>query len=48
MTFDHKAAIAAIAATMCILIGTMTLAQGIKAPHARYVAIAVPANSSAS
>lgn len=38
MTFNRKAAIAASAATIGILTGTLALTQGIPAPHMRYVA----------
>ena len=46
MVFNRRAALAAGVATICIVTGTMTLAQGIKAPQARYVAEA-PSTASA-
>ena len=47
MTFNPKAAIAATVATVCILTGTMGLAQSLKAPQARYVAETAPSAPSA-
>jgi hypothetical protein len=48
MTFNRRAAVAAGVATICILTGTMALAQSVQVPHARYVAAAAPAAPAAA